>query len=92
MINEIPVKLPSQLRITKITTSFEKKFEAFSLNNSFEAENFEPKPTFEKTINDIKNNHMKSMASSAMNLSAITSFDEKIDLLSTNNSFEAEKL
>ena len=58
MINEIPVKLPSQLRITKITTSFENKFEAFSLNNSFEAENFEPKPTFEKTIYKIKTNHL----------------------------------
>ena len=27
-----------------------------------------------------------------MNLSAITSFDEKIDPLSMNNSFEAEKI
>ena len=71
---------------------FGENFKQLSMNSKIEVENFEPKPTFEKTINDIKNNHMKSMASSAMNLSAITSFDEKIDLLSTNNSFEAEKL
>ena len=37
------------------------------MNNSFEAENFESGPTFEKIINDIKDNHLKSIASYATN-------------------------
>ena len=37
-----------------------------------EASKFEPEPTFENTINDIKENYMKSIASAAMNLLAIT--------------------
>ena len=61
------------------------------MNNIFEASTFEPEPTFEKTTNDIKDNHLKSIASAAMNISAITSSDEKIDPLSMNNSFEAAK-
>ena len=60
------------------------------MNNSFEASKFEPEPTFEKTVNKIKFNHLKSIVSAAMNLSALTSFDNKIDPLSMNNSFEAE--
>ena len=43
------------------------------MNNSFEAAKFEPEPTFEKTINDIKSNHLKSITSIDMNISAITS-------------------
>ena len=62
------------------------------MNNSFEAEKFEIEPTFENTINDIKDNHLKSINSTAMNTSAITSFDNKTDPLSMNNSFEAAKL
>ena len=59
------------------------------MNNSFKASKVEPKPTFENTINEIKDNHMKSMTSAAMNISAITNFDDKIDPLSMNNIFEA---
>ena len=62
------------------------------MNNKFEAEKFEPEPTFEKTINDIRDNHLKIIAFSAINLSDITSFDKKIDPLSMNNIFEAEKI
>ena len=43
------------------------------MNDSFEAEKFDPEPTFENTINDIKANHMKSFNSIAMNVSSITS-------------------
>ena len=41
--------------------------------NVFEVATFEPVPTFEKYMNDIKNNHLKIIAFAAMNLSAITS-------------------
>ena len=44
-ISEISVKLPSQFLMTKIDTSFDKNFD------SFEAETFEPEPTFENIIN-----------------------------------------
>ena len=37
VINEIPVKLPSQLLITKITTYFDNNFDPLGLNNSSEA-------------------------------------------------------
>ena len=45
------------------------------MNNSFEAEKFDPDPTFEDTINEIKDNHLKIIASAATNKPAITSFD-----------------
>ena len=37
------------------------------------SEKIEPEPTFEKSINEIKANHLKSIASIDMNVSAITS-------------------
>ena len=43
------------------------------MNGSFEAENFEPEPIFENTINDIKANHFKIITFVDMNISAITS-------------------
>ena len=43
------------------------------MKNSFEAEKIEPKQTFEKTINGIKANHLKSITSIDINVSAITS-------------------
>ena len=61
------------------------------MNNIFESEKSEPEPIFEKIISDIKDDYLKSIASDALNISAITSFDEKIDPLSMNNSFEAAK-
>ena len=72
VINEIKFKLPSQLLITRITTSFDKNFDLLSVNNIFEAAKFEPEQTFENTINKIKDNHLKRIASTAKNLSDIT--------------------
>ena len=79
MINEISANLPQKILVTKITTSFDKHFGQLIMNNRFEAAKFEPEPTFEKTINDIKNNHLKFIASATMNISSITSFDKKIE-------------
>ena len=73
-------------------TSFDKKIDPLIMNNSFEAEKIEPEPTFEKTINEIKDNHLKSIASAATNSSAISSFDDNFDPLFMNNSFEVEKI
>ena len=72
-------------------TSFDKNFDPLSMKNSFEAAKFEPEPTFEKTINDSKDNHLKSIVSDARNISAITSFGENFDPLSMKNSFETVK-
>ena len=91
MINDISVKISSKLLITKITRSFDKSFDQLSINNSFEAERFEPDTTFEKTTNDIKSTHFKSIASAATNPSDITSSDKNFDTLCIKNSFEAEK-
>ena len=54
------------------------------MNIRIEVEKFEPGPTFEKTINDIKNYHLKGIASAATNLPAITSFDDNFKQLSMN--------
>ena len=40
VINKIPVKLPSQLLINKIPTSFDKNFDPLSMNNRFEDAKF----------------------------------------------------
>ena len=91
MINEISVKLPSQFLITKITTPFEFFSDQLSMNNSFEAAKFEPGPTFENTINDIKDNLLIIIASASTNPSAIKLFDENFDPLYINNIFESAK-
>ena len=61
------------------------------MNNSFEAEKLEPDPTFETTINKIKENHLKIIAYAETNPSVITSFGKNLDPLCINNSFEAAK-
>ena len=43
------------------------------MNRRIEVEKFEPEPTVEKTINEIKYNHLKSIFSIDTNVSAITS-------------------
>ena len=73
-------------------TSFDEKIDLLSMNNIFELAKFKPEPTFEKTINEIKDNYLKIIASAAKNPSAITSFDENFYLVCINNSFEAEKI
>ena len=92
MIKEISVKLPEQFLITKTTISFEKNFYQLSMKNRFEAAKFETDPKFKNTIIDIKYNHLKSIAFTTTNPSAIIIFDKKIDPICTNNSSEAEKL
>ena len=52
------------------------------MNSRIEVEKLEPGPKYENTINEIKDNHLKGIASAAMNLSAITSFDETFYLIS----------
>ena len=78
MINEVSVKIPSQLpsqdkHISKISAYFDENFYHLSMNNIIESEKFEPEPIFEKTINEIKDIHLKSITSIAMNISDITS-------------------
>ena len=78
VINEISFKLPSQLlvhkkHVSKIPASFDDNFYQLSMNNRIKAAKFEPEPTFENTINDIKDNHLKFITSIAMNISAINS-------------------
>ena len=45
--------------------------EQLNANSRIEVAKFEPEPTFENTINNIKANHLKSITSIAMNLSVI---------------------
>ena len=71
-------------------TPLDDNFDPLSMNNSFEVSKFEPEPTFEKTIDDIKDNHLKSIASAATISLAITLFDNNFDPLCMKNSFGAE--
>ena len=61
--------------MTKTTISFDKNSDSLSMNNRFEAIKIKPEPTVERDINDIKDNRLKNIASSAMNLSDIIPFD-----------------
>ena len=45
--------------------------EQLSMNTRIEVAKFEPKPTFKKTINDIKSNQLKIITSVDMNVSFI---------------------
>ena len=56
-----------------------------------EVATFEPEPTFQKTINEIKYNHLKTIACAVMNLSAITSLENKFKHLSMNIIIEVAK-
>ena len=59
-------------------TFLKDNFEQLSMISIIEASKFEPEPTFENTINDIKDNHLKSINSTSFTLSDITSFDNKL--------------
>ena len=78
MINEISVKIPLKFIIYKITTSFDNNFKQLSMNSIIEVAKVESGPTFEKTLSEIKDNHLKIIASNAMNLSAITLSDNNL--------------
>ena len=78
MTNEIPVNIPPQFlvqekHISKIPAFLDEIFDQLSINSRTEAAKFKPEPTFENTINDIKENNLKSITSIAMNPLAITS-------------------
>ena len=51
---------------------FGNNFKQISMNIRFEVENFEPEPTFENTINEIKANHLEIITSIDINVSAVT--------------------
>ena len=54
-------------------TPFEDNYDPICMNKIFEAEKSEREPTFEKTINEIKSNRLKSITSIYNNVSYITS-------------------
>ena len=66
------------------------------MNNIYEAEKSEPETTFEHTIKQIKDTikeikykHLKIIASTGTNLSAIISFDKNFDPLNMKKIFKA---
>ena len=61
------------------------------MNNIIAVAKFEPGPTFKNNINEIKANHMKRIASAAMNISSITMFDKNFIQLSINSIIEVAK-
>ena len=73
-------------------TLFDENLKQLSMNSIIEVAKFEPEPAFENTTNKIKDNHLKIIASTAMNISAITLFDDNIEHLSMNSRIEIEKL
>ena len=55
-------------------TSFDENFDQLSMIIIIEVAKFELEPTSENTINEIKDDHLKIIASTDMNLSCITVF------------------
>ena len=51
---------------------FDDNFDPLSTKNNFEAAKFEPEPTFDNTIHDIKDNYLKNITSIDTNVSYIT--------------------
>ena len=51
---------------------FDGNFDPPFIKKNSEATKFEPEPTFEKTINEIKSKHLKNITSIDMNVSDIT--------------------
>ena len=78
--NNLKITASASLNISAITV-FYKNLEQLSINSRIQVEKFEPEPTFEKTINDIKTNNLKSITSIDMNVSSITS-------IKTSSSYE----
>ena len=54
------------------TTSFDDNIKQLSINIRIKVAKFEPEPTFEKNINEIKADHLKIITSIDMNVSDIT--------------------
>ena len=78
------------MNLSAITLS-EDNFKHLSMNGSIEVEKLKPEPTFENTTNEIKDNHLRIISSAAMNLSAITLFDNNLEQLSMNSTIELVK-
>ena len=74
------------------TTFLNENFKHLSMNSSIEVEKLKPEPTFENTNNEIKDNHLKSISPDAMNLSAITLFQNNLEHISMNRIIEVAKL
>ena len=72
-------------------TSFANNFKQIIMNRGNEVSKFEPGPTYENTINEVKHNNLKSIVSAEFNLSAITSFDNNFEQLSMNIRIEVAK-
>ena len=53
-------------------TLFDENIEKLVMNSRIEVEKIEPEPTFEKTVNDIKDDNLKIITSIEINVSAIT--------------------
>ena len=60
------------MELSAITFS-DKDLEQLSMNGRIEAAKFDPEPTFENNINEIKDNHLKGIISIEMNVSVIPS-------------------
>ena len=69
--NHLKIIASSAMNLSAITL-FNDNFKQLSMKITIEVAKFEPGPTPEKTINEIKSNHLKIIASAAMNVSAIT--------------------
>ena len=71
--------------------SYDEKIDPLSMNSSSEAATSKPEPSFENTINYIKDNNLKIIPSATTNPSDITSIEDYFDQLCINNKFESEK-
>ena len=73
-------------------TLFDENLEQLIMNRIIELAKLKPEPTFEKTTNYIKDNHLKIISSADMNLSAITLFGDNLEQISMNSIIEVAKL
>ena len=67
-------------------------FKRLSMKSRIEVAKFDPELTFEKTVNEIKDNYLKIISSAIMNISAITLLDGNIEQLSINSIIEVTKI
>ena len=70
--NNLKIISSAAMNLSAITL-FNKNLEQLSMNSTIEVAKFKPEPTFEKTTNGIKDNHLKNITSIDMNVSSITS-------------------
>ena len=70
---------------------FDENFEQLSINIKSDEEKFEPEPTFENNINEIKANNLKSINYLAINISNINFLDGFLKHNMMNSRIEASK-